>query len=42
MSANRLLPTRRSLLLGSGALFAWTHVPGLARAEGRWPAARAA
>jgi uncharacterized protein (DUF1501 family) len=37
MSANRLLPTRRSLLLGSGALFAWTHVPGLARAEGRDP-----
>jgi uncharacterized protein (DUF1501 family) len=37
MSANRLLPTRRSLLLGSGALFAWAHVPALARAEGRDP-----
>jgi len=29
--------TRRELLLGSGALFAWAHVPRLARAEGRDP-----
>ena len=27
-------PTRRELLLGSGALFAWAHVPKLARAQG--------
>jgi uncharacterized protein (DUF1501 family) len=31
------LPTRRELLLGSGALFAWAYVPKLARAEGRDP-----
>jgi uncharacterized protein (DUF1501 family) len=30
-------PTRRGLLLASGVLFAWTHVPKLARAEGRDP-----
>src|SRR5690242_17650981 len=30
-------PTRRELLLGSGALFAWTFVPRVARAEGRDP-----
>jgi uncharacterized protein (DUF1501 family) len=30
-------PTRRQLLLGSGALFAWTCVPRIARAEGRDP-----
>ncbi|MGZ5804690.1 MAG: DUF1501 domain-containing protein, partial [Xanthobacteraceae bacterium] len=30
-------PSRRQLLLGSGALFAWAHVPKLARAEGRDP-----
>ena len=30
-------PTRRELLLGSGALFAWAHVPKLARAQGRDP-----
>jgi uncharacterized protein (DUF1501 family) len=30
-------PTRRELLLGSGALFAWTFVPRIARAEGRDP-----
>src|SRR5437588_11288279 len=30
-------PTRRELLLASGALFAWTHLPKLARAEGRDP-----
>ena len=29
--------TRRELLLGSGALFAWAHVPRIARAEGRDP-----
>src|SRR6516225_1668734 len=31
------VPTRRELLLGSGALFAWAFVPGRARAEGRDP-----
>jgi len=30
-------PTRRDMLLGSGALFAWAYAPGLARAEGRDP-----
>ena len=30
-------PSRRQLLLGSGALFAWAHMPKLARAEGRDP-----
>src|SRR5437667_8320292 len=30
-------PSRRELLLASGALFAWTYVPKLARAEGRDP-----
>ncbi|MBV8338161.1 MAG: DUF1501 domain-containing protein [Alphaproteobacteria bacterium] len=34
MVRHRLLPTRRELLLGSGALFAWAFVPGRARAEG--------
>ena len=29
--------TRRELLLGSGALFAWAYLPKLARAEGRDP-----
>jgi uncharacterized protein (DUF1501 family) len=29
--------TRRSLLLGSGALFAWAYMPKLAQAEGRDP-----
>ena len=29
--------TRRELLLGSGALFAWAYAPKLARAEGRDP-----
>ena len=29
--------TRRELLLGSGALFAWAFVPRIARAEGRDP-----
>jgi uncharacterized protein (DUF1501 family) len=31
------LPTRRHMLLGSGALFAWAYTPKLARAEGRDP-----
>jgi len=31
------LPTRREMLLGSGALFAWAYAPKLARAEGRDP-----
>src|SRR6476659_9717286 len=30
-------PSRRELLLASGALFAWGYVPKLARAEGRDP-----
>ena len=30
-------PTRRDLLLGSGALFAWAAVPRIACAEGRDP-----
>jgi uncharacterized protein (DUF1501 family) len=30
-------PTRRELLLGSGALFAWALAPGTAHAEGRDP-----
>src|SRR3982074_1751500 len=29
--------TRRELLIGSGALFAWAYAPRLARAEGRDP-----
>ena len=33
----RMPPTRRELLLGSGALFAWACAPRLARAEGRDP-----
>src|SRR5215471_5999354 len=37
MRANLDLPTRRALLLGSGALFAWAYAPKLARAEGRDP-----
>ena len=32
-----LLTTRRSLLLGSGALFAGAYLPQIARAEGRDP-----
>ncbi len=31
------VPTRRHLLLASGVLFAWAHVPRAARAEGRDP-----
>jgi uncharacterized protein (DUF1501 family) len=30
-------PSRRELLFGSAALFAWAHLPRLARAEGRDP-----
>ena len=30
-------PTRRRLLLSSGTLFAWAHLPKIARAEGRDP-----
>src|SRR5258708_12074543 len=30
-------PSRRELLLGSGALLAWAYLPKLARAEGRDP-----
>src|SRR5512146_1303800 len=31
------VPSRRELLLASGVLFAWAHVPRAARAEGRDP-----
>jgi uncharacterized protein (DUF1501 family) len=31
------LPSRRELLISSGVLFAWAHLPKLARAEGRDP-----
>src|SRR5262245_22530153 len=31
------LPTRRELLVGSGARFAWSQMPRLARAAGRDP-----
>src|SRR5512139_2847444 len=31
------LATRRELLLGAGALFAWAYMPRLAQAEGRDP-----
>jgi uncharacterized protein (DUF1501 family) len=37
MAHCRHLPSRRTALLGSGALFAWTQLPKLARAEGRDP-----
>src|SRR6202045_2018373 len=37
MPADLLAPTRRALLVGSGALFAWTYLPRVARAEGRDP-----
>src|SRR6202161_2004179 len=30
-------PSRRAMLAGSGALFAWAHLPKLAHAEGRDP-----
>ena len=37
MALRRHLPSRREVLLGSGALFAWSQMPRLARAEGRDP-----
>jgi len=37
MPATLHASTRRELLLGSGALFAWAFVPKIARAEGRDP-----
>ena len=37
MTPCRHLPSRREALIGSGALFAWTQMPKLARAEGRDP-----
>src|SRR5262249_33040646 len=37
MAQCRHLPSRRAALIGSGALFAWTQLPKLARAEGRDP-----
>src|SRR6185437_7929880 len=37
MAPCRHLPSRRAALLGSSALFAWTQLPKLARAEGRDP-----
>src|SRR5215510_14541467 len=37
MAFRQHLPSRRAALLGSGALFAWTQIPKLARAEGRDP-----
>lgn len=37
MSLANHLPTRREMLIGSGALFAWTQMPKIARAEGRDP-----
>jgi len=37
MTANLHAPTRRELLLASGALFAWAYTPKLALAEGRDP-----
>jgi uncharacterized protein (DUF1501 family) len=37
MSFRHHLPSRREALIGAGALFAWTQMPKLARAEGRDP-----
>jgi uncharacterized protein (DUF1501 family) len=37
MAMNLHAPSRREFLLGSGVLFAWAHLPKLARAEGRDP-----
>jgi len=37
MKSDLHAPTRRHLLLASGTLFAWTHLPKLALAEGRDP-----
>jgi len=37
MASHIHFPSRREALIGSGALFAWTQLPKLARAEGRDP-----
>src|SRR3954465_6016451 len=37
MTSRIHFPSRREALIGSGALFAWTQMPKLARAEGRDP-----
>jgi uncharacterized protein (DUF1501 family) len=37
MTFHRHLSSRREALIGAGALFAWTQMPKLARAEGRDP-----
>src|SRR3954465_1611572 len=37
MPMNLHAPSRRELLLASGTLFAWAHLPKVARAEGRYP-----
>src|SRR5580704_14094900 len=37
MAINLHAPSRRELLLASGALFAWAYLPKIARAEGRDP-----
>jgi uncharacterized protein (DUF1501 family) len=37
MNIRHHLPSRREALLGAGALFAWSQMPRLARAEGRDP-----
>jgi uncharacterized protein (DUF1501 family) len=37
ISGGHVAATRRNMLLGSGALFAWAFAPKLARAEGRDP-----
>src|SRR5262249_61980546 len=37
MPVNLHAPSRRELLLASGVLFAWAHLPRAARAEGRDP-----
>src|ERR1700744_4463522 len=37
MAINLLAPPRRELLLASGVLFAWAHMPRVALAEGRDP-----
>src|ERR1700754_1217314 len=37
MTTNLHAPTRRHLLLASGTLFAWAHLPKVALAEGRDP-----
>jgi|SRR5947208_3316402 len=37
MPLNLHAPSRRELLLASGVLFAWAHLPDAARAQGRDP-----